>query len=822
MVKITNLNKYFYRNKNNEIHVINDTTIEFPKVGLVAILGESGCGKTTLMNVLGGLDKFDSGTIEIDEYKISSYKSRKIDQMRNEKIGYVFQNYLLLPQETVYNNLLLVLNMYNLSNAEKKERIEYVLGAVGMLKQKNKKAYELSGGQQQRVAIARALIKAPSLILADEPTGNLDEKNTIQIMNIIKKISETTLVILVSHEQSIAKCYADYIIEISDGKVVSLTNNDNQSSYSLSDDLVLHLKDYDLNEVNNDNINLNFYTNENIKLTLNIVYERGKFFIQSPNNVILLDNKSEISMRNDHKKVVDIDDNVLNNDFHLSKLEYVNTPKLSFKEKYKIATSNLKNNHKRSLFLYISLFIMACLTMWCIQSMFSSQFIDKKNLASSDSHFYIVNVEKGNANMDQDEWIDAYSELYDSFTKKYKDIEIIPTGNYDLSFKYSSFIQIKSTEYELKKAIFSDISTIKPDALIYGRMPENPSEVVIDEWIAEKLINSTNLKNMIPISNLINEELQFEVYNTKVKISGIVRTNNNTIYANKWFLLFLYPSAMRQYGTHVIPLSEYKKYPNTNQDLTLDDNEIFTSNALTHGYTENIYYEINSDPNMKFKVKSEVPFLSNPFTIVVPDSLPYEKVLASASCYNHDKMVIHCENESEKEQVKAYFDEMSKYYKTNQGKELNILHESIYDKSLQPYYNEMEKVIASRMIIVISVIIVSALIIYFSMRSFAIKNIYDIGIYRANGVNKGSIILIYGIEIFIISFVATIIGSFAFYLIMNFINQIPVLVGNIGIYLKSFLISSVGLFCINIFVGILPILNYTRLTPSEILSKYDI
>ena len=231
MIKITNLNKYFYRHKDNEIHVINDSTIEFPETGLVTLLGESGSGKTTLLNVIGGLDDFEKGEIEIDGNVIKKYKSRKIDKIRNEKIGYIFQNFLLLKQKTVYENLQLVLNMYDLDNKSIDERITYVLKAVGMLKYKKKKVSELSGGQQQRVAIARALIKAPSLILADEPTGNLDEKNTIEIMNILKKISKTTLVILVSHEKRVAYSYSDLIIELKDGKIVGSKELENNSNY---------------------------------------------------------------------------------------------------------------------------------------------------------------------------------------------------------------------------------------------------------------------------------------------------------------------------------------------------------------------------------------------------------------------------------------------------------------------------------------------------------------------------------------------------------------------------------------------------------------
>ena len=279
MIKITNLNKYFYYKKSNQIHVVNNTSVTFPQTGLVTILGESGCGKTTLLNILGGLDDFHSGTIEYDDVKINKYSSKKIDKIRNEKIGYIFQNYLLLQQRTVYENLHLLLNMYDLTNEEKESRIDYVLKAVGMMRYKKKNVSELSGGQQQRVAIARALIKSPSLILADEPTGNLDEKNTIQIMNIIKKISKNTLVILVSHEKSIATSYSDYVIEISDGKIINEMKTDAGGTYQYDDENI-YLQDFKYSQLENDEINIEFYSNENRRINLQIIDHNGKFYIK--------------------------------------------------------------------------------------------------------------------------------------------------------------------------------------------------------------------------------------------------------------------------------------------------------------------------------------------------------------------------------------------------------------------------------------------------------------------------------------------------------------------------------------------------------------
>ncbi|HRX92313.1 MAG TPA: ABC transporter ATP-binding protein, partial [Candidatus Izemoplasmatales bacterium] len=190
MIKIIDLNKYFNKGRSNEIHVIDHTSLEFPETGLIAITGPSGCGKTTLLNVIGGLDRFHSGEIDFDETKIMKYKSLQWDLVRNKYIGYIFQNYNLLPDKTVFENVEISLNMAGLYDKEKvEERINYVLESVGMYNYRRRNVQALSGGQQQRVAIARAIAKDPKVVLADEPTGNLDVNNTFEIMSIIKKIS---------------------------------------------------------------------------------------------------------------------------------------------------------------------------------------------------------------------------------------------------------------------------------------------------------------------------------------------------------------------------------------------------------------------------------------------------------------------------------------------------------------------------------------------------------------------------------------------------------------------------------------------------------
>ena len=209
MIEIKNLNKYFNKGRKNEIHVIDNTSLTLPDKGLVALLGESGCGKTTMLNAIGGLDTVRSGSIFINGQKISGHNVHAIDKIRNLSVGYIFQDYKLIDDISVFDNVALALKMVGIKDKnEIKVRVEYVLDKVGILRYRYRPAATLSGGERQRVGIARALVKNPDIILADEPTGNLDSKNSVEVMNIIKRISMDRLVILVTHERNLAEFYS--------------------------------------------------------------------------------------------------------------------------------------------------------------------------------------------------------------------------------------------------------------------------------------------------------------------------------------------------------------------------------------------------------------------------------------------------------------------------------------------------------------------------------------------------------------------------------------------------------------------------------------
>ena len=210
-----------YGEKENVVTALNGVNITFRENEFVAILGHSGCGKTTMLNIIGGLDHCTSGDLIINGVSTKRYKDRDWDAYRNHSIGFIFQSYNLIPHQTVLANVELALTISGVSKSERKKRAVEALKKVGLGDQLHKKPNQMSGGQMQRVAIARALINNPDILLADEPTGALDSETSIQVMELLKEIANDRLVILVTHNPELAEEYATRIVRVKDGSIVS-------------------------------------------------------------------------------------------------------------------------------------------------------------------------------------------------------------------------------------------------------------------------------------------------------------------------------------------------------------------------------------------------------------------------------------------------------------------------------------------------------------------------------------------------------------------------------------------------------------------------
>lgn len=235
MLQLKNIVKD-YHTGDEVVQALKGISVNFRRNEFVSILGQSGCGKTTLLNIVGGLDQYTSGDLIINGKSTKDFKSRDWDSYRNNSVGFVFQSYNLIPHQSVLSNVELALTLSGVSKAERRKRAKEVLEKVGLGNQIHKKPNQMSGGQMQRVAIARALINDPDILLADEPTGALDTETSVQIMELLKEIAKDKLVIMVTHNPELAQQYSTRIVKLLDGNIIDDSNPFSDEDEAKEDD----------------------------------------------------------------------------------------------------------------------------------------------------------------------------------------------------------------------------------------------------------------------------------------------------------------------------------------------------------------------------------------------------------------------------------------------------------------------------------------------------------------------------------------------------------------------------------------------------------
>ena len=267
MLRLENITKE-YVTGDSKVEALKGISLQFRKSEFVSILGQSGCGKTTLLNIIGGLDRYTSGDLVINGKSTKEFKDRDWDSYRNHSVGFVFQSYNLIPHQTILANVELALTLSGVSKSERKKKAIKALEDVGLGDQINKKPNQLSGGQMQRVAIARALVNDPEIILADEPTGALDTHTSLQVMEILKKISKDRLIIMVTHNPDLAEKYSSRIIKILDGKIT-----DDSNPYSKEEE-----EKEDRTVKSDSKVSMSFFTALSLSLN-NLMTKKGRTFL---------------------------------------------------------------------------------------------------------------------------------------------------------------------------------------------------------------------------------------------------------------------------------------------------------------------------------------------------------------------------------------------------------------------------------------------------------------------------------------------------------------------------------------------------------------
>lgn len=795
MIKLVNVYKYFNRGKKNEVKAIDNTSLDLPDKGIVTLLGPSGCGKTTLLNSIGGLSRINKGSIYIDGERITKRSVNKIDKIRSLKIGYIFQNFNLLDDETVFDNVSLVLKINGLKDKEEiKKRVNFCLESLGIYRYRNRYASMLSGGERQRVAIARAIVKDPEVIIADEPTGNLDSKNTIEVMNIIKSISRDRLVILVTHERELAKFYSDRIIEISDGKIVKDYENADNHELDYRLDNKIYLKDmenYSNKEVGSAKIE--YYSDNNDKVSFKIVVKNDNIYIESDSlKKIEVINNSNIELVDAHYEKIN------KKVYEEFSFDFNKVKDNKFKEKYSsiynVVTSTKKGFRKVLNYsfvkklLLIGFFTSSLFIMYSVSSIMSTFKVDEKNFVSYNKDYVLLNKKNMSVN--------EFNNLNNVSNVEY----VLPSnGNVQVNFKFNKFLQ---TSGILESMSGSLASYSKVDKVINGVKTNGKKEIIIDKMVIDKFLSMSDAKNagFNTYDNFINEYVYLQ-NNDMYKIVGISDTNSPSIYVNdSEFVNFIENSLNdnSEDGSDKLKSYERSSITLTKGSLPVNDYEVIVNENMKDMYPLDKIIDKKVGDN-KLKVVGYYKSVSESGLLVSENTIKNRLILTS------DKFVI---SSSDKDSTISEL-KSSKY---------NVV--DTYKDSLSNYKRSIEESNRNKIIYSSVIVIISLIEIYLIVRSSFLSRVKEVGILRSIGVKRKDIYKMFMGEILSITLISSVPGLIVMGYILYTLSKISVL--NIVINWYVVLISLVIILVFNTLFGLLPVYKTIRKTPHEILSRNDV
>ena len=766
MIRVENIKKTFNPHSSARNQVLKGVSFELPDKGLVAIFGKSGSGKTTLLNIIGGLEKADSGKIIVNG---ESMKGNE-DKIRNQKIGFIFQNYYLERGYTIaeiMRNAMLIAGFTDEKEIEK--RTEEVLKLVDMERFKNKQGDALSGGQKQRVAIARALIKGADVILADEPTGNLDAQNTYKVMDILKEISKTKLVVLVTHEVTLIKKYADTHIKIVDGLLVDDAEIDEAELASIT-----------YGNVKEEPV----AANELKDFTKSTSKKNGRLY-------------------------------TFKNIFHSLK-------KGNDEKAYSGGN------------IFKQIFILAMAAVVCFFSLFSFEALNvKADNKPIDENSVYVNMnnysEVRKLKKDLYDTVDFYEMNYAEGSFSYNNLQSLSgiTANYAPK-------ALKSEDTKESVGLEFGAMPEEKQVLISRGLAETlKNKLRIEELENDRSLSLILFEKDYAVSGIVKGEKPFVYFNRAdyVNFSGVYRDIRFTDNTNKFFksdfidketnkTINSYSAEIRVYDGETLDLQ--------NNQCTVEINRNAIYKMMSDTTQADYRMEIANATLLKspefIAISDSYPMYVRQFsltrTVMTTDIRIYVTKAALDNIF-----VYISPNLDALGSGSQYFFEIS----TSGGDQLASLNQRLSDRSvvsadvsaLQRAQNKEELGAAVKSLMIFVLVAVLMYLIYFFIeKSGSVKNSKEYGVYRAIGVNRSNLLFketmnaVFGnLGVYLITYLVVIAVMCARYAVMN-----VAFAGFIGIAAASFVISSL----LMIGISLIPYLFVLTQSPSEILSRYDI
>lgn len=824
MIKISKLNKYFNRGSKNELHVLNEIDLELGQTGLVCILGESGSGKTTLLNTLGGLDTFRSGTIQIDDTVLQKYQPSKIEPLRNEKFSYIFQNYFLLQDYSVAYNVKLALNLYNLTEEEKDARVDYVLAQLGLSRYKKKWVSKLSGGQQQRVSIARALVKSPEIILADEPTGNLDEENTLRIMSILKNISKDCLVILVSHERRMAEFFADRIIEIRDGQIIKDAENQVIGSYERGDDANIYLRELEKITLENEMAHFEMYQRpgrEESPIRLKFAWNHGKLYIQNDTgyDVVLEGEEAGCRMLDEERPKLDMEE-VENFSYHLDKLPPKKSARLSPREILRMALENISLMGKKQAFVWVIILATAVLLTITLADYVNAITLDPKQIVADDSHSAKISFDNAWSGGYQ-EIEQAVAEAYDNYLVKspYMDnLFIEPDDN--LGLHYHGFLQVNKLSGGFRDFSYVSAEHLQDEDLLCGHRPEKYHDIVVDRLVIEKFLKSDDILASMyhDVEDFLDQSVTVSVFDVTLQITGICDTGETSVYCGQNVLYSFSATAER-----IMSVSDLQKEcPGEYDDLVLSDDEVYLTESEKQTIQKKMEKLYGTVPEKEMTAK--VYDIDYKIAGTIPDELGFDYIMSDEVCKSLRRRYvlrqracqIYMEDpEKDRAALQKLVDEMNMQY----GKEVKVKLDVPYQTQIEEYRKASKVDLDTKKIFTVVIFLVSLLMIFFTIKSNATSRSEELTVYRLLGIGKGSIIQAYILEMLMITTCTSLPAVLVTCTVLKFVSSIPSLEMELRFPWWAAFLLLAALYLINIIISVLPVRGILSKPPAKLALK---
>lgn len=830
MIRVDHVRKTYDKRSKNASPALYDVSFTLPDTGFICIVGPSGCGKTTLLNAMGGLDVFDGGKISTSDLEDCRCGSAATEAERNRSFGYIFQNYYLLPEYSAAYNVYLGLHALDLSHEEKLKRSLEALRAVDMERFARRQVGQLSGGQQQRVAIARTLARRPRVIFADEPTGNLDEANTMSICTLLRKISRNSLVVMVTHEERIARFFADRIITLSEGRLTDDSRDWSREAMDVGGG-AFYTGDFQETKM------------EEEGLTLRLLREEGA----PPVELTLVARKDSIVIKLNDPRVVttarpDEPPKLVEGPRPVLKLEHVeqegigltwDAPAKAGKAGKGLGLSALCREALRlaggkgisGVTTWIFLTLLAVLTLLTVADYLHLSTVDPHDFITTDSHILEVWVERDKNTPDSSTTLkkelgQLEGLLRDLEGQTGKAIDLLPEMPNPF-YSVDVFYQMSSVTQRLSGFNYVLLSHFDENTLILGRMPQRPDEVVVDRWVLDALIRREGIiQNSIGgVDYFLGRQLQYKGKNFTPTIVGISDCGEPAIFVYPEIPITLGPA-----GNETVSLSSLRAmYPGKYDDVDLSGQVedrtdlcypavLFTNNVGQVYKTGSVF-----NTNAKWKYLSvlsvEEPELYAVMAMADEQIQPHIDQMLTMTA---TRLFLYCEDKA------AVKDWLTGTQPEAMDHTLKLTVKDANTDAWNAYRQASSMRLGARQIVTFTVIALCVVMLFLLQRTRVQERIGMIAVYRLLGIPGGKLCAVFALESLFLSLRSTWPAALLTWAAVAALNALPKAETALLLPWYAALGCCLVLLAFHILAGLLPLGRLLKLPPARLAAKYDL